>query len=212
MTMNFRTIKDSIIDNVLGPAEAGRFQTIGFQRQTTDGEEVLGSNRFVQCYYSSGDFSKRGGRLNGPTQHDITFRIDLTVSSAAEGDLSVINNPASTPEQVSAALAAMQEATALADASLDELIDIVYQIIMDGRNIDLGLDKGTVVDRWITDASKDQPVPQGEFVVLTGAIRFTVRTAEQIPGDTGIAANIFDTVIDIEGDDVEKTGVTVVNT
>ena len=39
--MNFRVIKASLIDNVIGPAEAGRFTTIGFQRQSKSAIESL---------------------------------------------------------------------------------------------------------------------------------------------------------------------------
>lgn len=209
MTMNFRTIKDQIVNNILGPAEAGRFQTIGFQRQSTGAEEVLGNLRFVQFFYSSGNFSVSGGRQTGPTQHDITFNVWLTVSAASELDLSVINNPESTPEQVSAALLAEKEACEVADASLDELIDIVYQILMDGNNIEMGLDKGIISNKWIGSITKDQPTSSGDYVVLTASMPLTLRTVEDVPGDTGTAIEVINTKIDIDDDDVEQTIVEV---
>lgn len=210
--MTFRALKTSIIDNILGPAEAGQFVTIGFQRQAKAAEEVLDSLRTVQVYYSSGDFNKSAGRINGPSQHDITFRIDLAVSKAAEGDLSVINNPESTQPQVEAAILAFQEAADLADQSIDELIEIVYQILMDAENIGLGLADGIVSNRWVDNIQKDNPLPRGEYAVLTASMILTCRVAEAITGIAGTAANIFDTTVDIDGDDVEKTGVTVDNT
>jgi hypothetical protein len=207
--MNFRTIKASIINDVLGPAEGSNFQTVGFQRQVKSADETLDTLRMVQVYYSSGDFSKRGGRLNGPTQHDVTYRIDLTVSKAAEGDLAVINDPQSSAVAIATALAAFQEASELADDSFDQLVDLVYNILMDARNIDLGLDAGVIANRWIDNVQKDQPVPRGEYVILTGSMFLKLRTAEQVEGDPGLAGETIDTVIDIDGDDVEKTGVTV---
>lgn len=210
--MNFRTIKDSLINNVLGPAEAGRFQTIGFQRQSKSAEEVKGNLRTAQVYYSSGDFPKSSGRNSGTAQHDVAYRVDLTVSEPAKGDIAVLNNPGATAVQKAAALLAFQEGSQLVDDSLDELIDVVYQILMDARNIDMGLDKGIVASRWISGVQKDQPIPQGDLVVLTGSMRLTLKTPEVIVGDVGTVGNIFDTVIDLEGDDVEKTGVTVDNT
>ena len=52
--MQFRVVKDSLINNVLGPAEFGRFQTVGFQRQMKGAGEVVGTLRMVQVYFSAG--------------------------------------------------------------------------------------------------------------------------------------------------------------
>lgn len=206
--MNYRTIKTSLVENILGPAEAGRFRTIGFQGQGRQAKEVLNSSRTVDVFYSSGEFSRRGSRQGGASQHDITFRIELTVSKAAQGDLSVINNPVSTPQQISTALSNFQEAAFLADNSFDELVDIIYQIVMDGRNLDMGLSKGNVANRFIPRIQKNSPVPRGEYVVLTGSMDLTLRTSEAIVGDTlGGVATEFGVVVDIDGDDNEKTGV-----
>jgi hypothetical protein len=210
--MNFRVIKDSIIDNVLGPNSTGKFVVVGFQRQNKNAVETLDTSRTVQVFYFSSDFPKNKGRLNGPTQNNVTYKIELTVSSAAKGDLSVVNNPASTPAQIAVALSAFQEASYLADNSFDELVDEVYQILMSGIFLDLGLDKGTVSDRWIGNVQKDHPEPRGGYVTITGSMNLTCNTAEQVPGDVGVAGTVFDTTIDIKDDDVEKTGVTVDHT
>lgn len=212
MTMNFRIIKDSIINNVLYPASAGKFVVVGSQKQSKNAKETLDIKRTVQVYYSASDFPKGKGRLNGPVQNNLTYRVELTVSSAAKGDLSLINDSGSTSVQVAAAIAAFEEASDLCDASFDELVEEVYQVIMSGLNIDLGLPKGTISDRWIERIQKDSINERGGYVTLTGAMNLTCNTAEQVPGDTGTAATIFDNTIDIEGDDVEKTGVTVDNT
>lgn len=211
MTMNFRNIAASLT-TILGNAEAGRYQTIGFQRQVTSADESLNILRMVQVYYSSGEFSTQGSPVNGPTQHDATYNIDLRVASPATADLSVINNPVSTPAEIAAAIASMAESAQIANESIDELMDIIYQVIMDARNYDLGQSIGTVANRFIHGTQKDQPVPQGEYVVLTGSIQFRVRTYEEVLGDTGTAGGIYDTTIDIDGDDVEKTGILVNNT
>ena len=205
--MRFRTVKDSIVNNVLGPAEAGRFVTVGFQRQSTSADEVLDTSRIVQVYFSEGDFGKPQGRRAGPTQHDITYHIELTVSKAAEGDLSIINSPTATQGQISAAILAFQEAADLADQSIDELIDIVYQILMDARSIDLGMVAGEVSNRWVTDIKKNQPVPQGEYVILTASMALTCRVAEDVTGEAGVAqtGKPYLTVVDLDGDNNEKT-------
>ena len=212
MTMNFETVKDSIINNILGPAEAGRFQTIGFQRQSKNADEVLDELRMVQVYFSRGTFSKRGGRNTGPVQHDVVYRVELTVSKATEGDLTTLESSSATPAQLATALTTFSEASALADTSLDELAGIVYQILMDGLNYDLGVTKYTVSNRWIDTLQKDTPNSRGELIVLTGSMDLSCRMAEQISGDVGVEVpGIYDNTVDIEGDDVEKTGVTIDN-
>lgn len=209
--MNFITIKNSII-NILGTAEAGRYQTIGFQRQTKAAEEFKDTNRMVTVYYNRGDFPKSSGRNTGPVQHHITYRIELSVSKAAKADLTVINNPGSTPAQIAAAITAAQEAAQLADVSMDELWSIIYQVLMDGNNIDMGLAVGVVANRWVDFFQKDEPRPRGSLVVLTGNANLTLRTAEQITGDTGtLGANIIETIANIKDNIPDIAGVLVDN-
>ena len=211
MTMKFRTLKDSIV-SILGAAASSRFQVIGYQRQAKDASEVLDASRMVQVYYKSGEFSKSGGRVHGSTQHDITFQIDLTVAKGAVGDVSTMNNESATPSELQAALAAFQDAADLADDSIDELFDIVYQILMNAENYDLGLSEGLVANRWIDTLQKDNPVPRGEYVILTGAARMTCRVSEDIDGESLVTVDgYYDNTIDIDGDDTEKTGVSVDN-
>ena len=206
--MAFRIIKDSLVKKVLGPAERGRFRTIGYQRQGKAAEEVAGLSRTVQAFWSSGEFPKGSGRNSGPTQHDITYRLEMTVSESTRVDLSVISSTTATAEQIALALSEFQEASALADDSFDELAEILYQIVMDARNIDMGLPKGVLSNRWVPRISKDEPLPRGEFVVLTGSMVLTCQAAEQVPGDTGTEGAVFDVTVDAEGDDVERAGVT----
>jgi len=183
MTMNFRLIKASVV-NLLGAAEGGRYRTIGYQKPGQGESEVKNNDRSVQVYYSSGDFSKSGGGVAGSsTSHEITINFDLTVSKPALVDLSIIQNPASTPAQIQGALAALQEASDLADNSFDELADIIYQEIMDARNVDLGLAR-PVGSRWISGINKDDPLPRGKLVVLTGSMQLTCKIDEQVTGAT----------------------------
>jgi len=199
--MNFRLIKNNIV-SILGAAESGRYTTVGYQRQT----RYATTARTVQVFFCESEFK---GALNRPVSSDLTFRIELTVSAAAEGNLSVINDPSSSSAQVSAALLAFQESAAVADADFDELAEIIYQTLMDGDNYDLGFAPGVVANRWIGGIKKDAPLPRGEFVTITGGMLLTCRTVEALLGAALTPGYIFDTTIDIDGDDVEKTGVTV---
>lgn len=206
--MNFRKIQESLIVNILGPAENGRFRVIGFQRQAKSAAEVLDCNRHVQVYYSAGEFKKSAGRKTGPVQHDPTYKIELTVSKGVEVNLSVINDELATAGQKSNAMAEFREGSDAADKSFDELANIVYQIIMDARNIDLGMPKGVLSNRWIERIQKDIPSPHGEYVVLTGSMDLTLRTVEAVSGEEGLGiATVNDVTVDQDGDDVEKAGV-----
>lgn len=185
--MNFEILRDAFID-LLGDSAAGRYTVVGYQKQaqSTDPEKT------VQVYYSSGDFPKSDGSQNGPMMHHISFELGLTVIQAAAGDLSTLNDSAATQSELATALATFQSAAYLADRNLDELARVLYQIIMDARNQDLGLpltgypDIKKCASRWIESMRKDNPVDYGEYVVLTGAITVTCKIDEQVLGDTPV--------------------------
>lgn len=208
--MNFRVVSQALLDT-LGAAAACRFRVIGYRGQGHDAEELRGIKQTIQAYYSSGDFPKSAGRQTGATQHSMTFNIDLSVSAAAKVNLSVINNPGATPTQIASALSAMQEAAYEADVLLDELAEYAYQILMDGRNFDLGLSVGVMSKRWVDRLTKGDPQPSGDLLVLTGQLQYTCQTVEEVVGDTGtpVGSGAITTTIDIIGDDVEQTMVTV---
>lgn len=209
MTMLFETLKCNIV-NILGDAARGRFQVIGYQRQRKAASEVLGCNRMVQVYFKTGNFPKSAGRNTGPVQHDITYFVGLTVAMPAKGNLSVINSDSATSAQVVKALTEFQEGADLADKSLDELAGIIYQILMDPRNFNMGFSKGTMANRWVNSIEKDDPPAQGEYVILTGVMPLTMRAEEQITGASlGLRSSVYDGVLDIDGDDVEKTGIEI---
>lgn len=206
--MNFRQIKDRIL-NILGSNANGRFQVIGYQRQNKNASELTGVLRTAQVYYFAGDFPKGKSGLTGPVQHEITFRIELTAAAAAAGDLATIKNAVSTAQQKANKLLAFQSAAQRCDCSLDEFFEIIYQILMDGRNLDVGMNPGEVSNRWVQRIEKDDIEDKGELVVLTGSMDFSLNTIEQILGDTGGVSGdlLYDVTIDIDGDDTEQTKV-----
>jgi hypothetical protein len=186
--MAFRTLKASLV-SLLGLAAAGRFRVVGYQPQGSAIEEVKGNLRMVQVYFSGGQIPKSGGGSLGPVAHDVTFKLELTAAKASEGDLAPLMNPASTPAQFAAALASFTSAAELADESMDELLEIVFQILMDGRNLDLGLAPGNVANRWIERIDKGEPSPRGELVVVSGSMDLTCRVAEALLGDAGVPSD-----------------------
>ena len=205
--MVFRQIRDAL-RRLLAQHANGEFNVIGAQKRGKGAEEVLDKGRLVEVYYSRGGFPKSGGSLLGPTKHDITFRIDLTVAKASEGDTDTIQDPGSTAAELSRAIADIKESARLADDSMDELFDYVYQILMDARNVDLGLPVGTFADRWITDLKKDEPVEEGNVTLITGSAVLRCAATEPVDGYEGVAGDkIFDASIEVETDLPGKAGV-----
>ncbi|MHA1288296.1 MAG: hypothetical protein ACTSPB_12905 [Candidatus Thorarchaeota archaeon] len=212
--MRFRSVKGTLV-GLLGAASSGKFVVIGYQDSSRAAPEVLDEKRTIQVFYSAGDFPKSGGGLSGPVMHEISFRVELTVAKSAVGDWNALNNPASTPAELENALENFQISTDLADDSFDELVQIIYQILMDARNIDLGQDvstDGPVANRWIGQVRKDKPDTRGQYVILTGYMELTCKVDEQVLGDVGTYAadHTVETSIDIQDEnkisDESKSG------
>lgn len=205
--MQFRTIKNALVD-LLAANAAGRFRVVGAQSQGVSASEIKGVKRAVQVFYSVGKFPGSAGGYGSRT-HTMMFTVGLYVSAAAKADLSAINTVGATHQQVSAALAALQESSAVADLLWDELAEIVFQIISDGKNQNLGLPIGNVASLWISDIVKEDPVPAGSLVALEGRVVVSLNTSEDVTGDTPTVASDITTALSIFGDGVQKTGVTV---
>ena len=219
--MNFRIVKKSIVDNVLAPSEAGRYVTVGHQRQR-DSSDVINERWQVTVYYNEGDFEKSSGAAIGSVMHDISFTIQLAVAPAAKVDLSIFKDENSTAKQRETALRNANEAGVIADDEMDELIDIVYQILMDARNTDMGMPRDAdhpkrrfVADRWVSQIRKGTPMPDGEYALLTASMRLTCRVEETITGEdlpaTPVNGAVFDGDIELDGDTAKK-GVKVTTT
>lgn len=200
--MNFRTIKNAIT-TLLDEAAAGRYQIVGFQKQTKSAEEVLDDSRMVQVYYSRGNFPEKGGN------HEMVFRIDFTAAKTASGDVSAFDNPGATATQLQAALENIYQANYLADESIDELFDIICNVIMDAQNIDLGLEVGIVNNRRIDNFQKDNPLRQGSLALLTASCELSCKTYEECGGETSVTAVSIDTDISIEDDLGDNAGTEV---
>ena len=208
--MNFRIVKNAVQD-LLDNNAAGRFRVIGKQVMSKSADEVLNNDRLVQVYFSDGSFPKSAGRMHGSKTHDITIEIDMTASAGAVGDLSILDNPDATAIQKAGAIAAIREASDEADTKIDELIDAVYNILLDARYEGLLLEKGIISSRWIDRIQKDTLLERGEFVVKTANMKYTCRVQEYVSGDIGNtpATVTIDSITPNDGD--TGTGVLVVN-
>lgn len=207
--MTFATVAQNIT-SILGSAAAGRYRVIGYQSQSDDASEYNGYSRLVRVYYSEGNYPRNSGGISGPIMHDASFDIELSVTKSAIGDLATLNDPGSTPVQLQTALAGVKHAEQAANESWDELYEIIFGIIMDARNVDLGMPVGDISDRWIAQSKKDEPLRIGGLVMITGIAQLEVRIDEPILGETGTeSGQSYDTTIDVDNDDNERTGVSI---
>lgn len=208
------TVKDSVIA-ILGADAAGRFTTIGYQRQTKAAQTVQNNNRLVQVWWDGSNFDRGKSGITGPKINDVVLKIQFTVSQSAQVDLATLESDASTAEQKSGALENMVESSSRADSVIDELWGIVFDILNDGRNLYLGQEKGVVANKWFGSLQKDQPPEQGGFTILTGTATLGFTVEEPNLGDSGntpanpVYKNEINPTIDTDGtpDPVQKTGV-----
>ena len=210
--MVFRQIRDAILRALADNAD-GEFKVIGAQKRGKAASEVKNKDRLVEVYYARGDFPKSGASVMGPTKHDMTFRVDASVSKPAQAIqryIDVIENPASLPADVVVAVANIRESDFLADRSFDELFERVYQILMDPRNDNFGLEVGSIGSRWVQSVNKDETTERGNLSVITGSIQLTGTTSEAVEGYKGTeGAKVFDIGVDIETDEPGKAGVEI---
>jgi len=183
MTMRFRTLKDLIVAR-LGATAAGRYRVIGYKPDASAASEHVGNSRSVQVYNSGGDFPKKSSGLCGPFQHDVEVVIECMASAVATVDLATLTSETATAGEIAAALAAMQEASSVADDQIDELVELVFQSIMAGTDIDFA---GTspVANRWIASWNKSAPLARGEHVAISAKMTLTYRADEEVVGETG---------------------------
>ena len=200
--MKFRTIDKALTDLLIANAN-GAFHVETAQRRALDADYIK-AHPIVTVFYEQGNFQKGSG---GPifSMHDMTFRIEVMVAQSATVDLRTLNDPNATAQQIASAIAASTSATVNADDLLDQTLENVYQIIRDPRNYDLGLPVGTVSSPWVGAFQKDNPLHQGELVVLAGSWSFTCRATEVTKGATPVTLATVDTSIKVTADQSGST-------
>jgi len=210
MTMHFRTIKDAI-ETLLVNAASGQYRVRGYPDQAFNAAEFADTDRLVQVYYDGGNFpNTSSGR--GPYDHRMTFKIQLIASRAAQCDLTVLNDLSATQGQLAAALAAVEPAAKGVDDSIDELIDLVFNVLMDGDNLHLGL-SDPVGSRWIERIEKQEPYARGDRAVAEATMDLTCRRTEEVPTtDLLGTVDVIKTDIQNQGDTAARASVEVETT
>ena len=190
--MNFRTLKQNVV-SILSSASSGRFEVIQSQQQR-QGSKDINTLKKVIVYFVSDDFPENTGSANGELQSKPTFRIFLEVAS--KGKFTDKDDPSS-----------LISADLIADDEIDELIEIVFQILMDARNIDLGMSIGQVSGRYIKNVQKSTPNKDGENVIMMAQMDLTCMTSEEILGDEGVEGTNIISSLNINGDTFQQTGI-----
>jgi hypothetical protein len=214
--MRFEIVRDALV-NLLGANADGQFRVVGFEVPELAPAEVLANNRLVMVYYKAGSFPSGRSALQGPFSHDATFGIELGAGYDARGDLPQIDTSGLTDTQRAIAIAAFQSPEFLVNKSIDELWGLVFQIIMDARNLNLGINKNIFrVSNRRLDNFEKQEIQKGNIVSLTAVADFTCRLSEPALGDTGtdVSEPLFDVdvqsyVVDSTTPDEAKAGVKV---
>lgn len=207
--MDFRVVKNKIVE-ILGDAAAGRFRVIGYRGQTKSQNEIKKNDRIVLVNFTDGQFPKNAGGRIGRKIHDITIDLELSTSAAAECDVRVLTDESAAPAAKALAISEIKEATEKADQFIDELIEYVYQILMDASNESLLLDKGTISNRWIDSIKKDAVLEHGSLIVKTALLKYTCRVSETVLGDPGTVPATVTIDSSITGD-IPFSGVSVEN-
>jgi len=186
MNMIFEHVRDALVD-LFGSKQGTAWNTIGFIERDQSAAEN-NSKRTVQVYYNSGDFPKGSSSPSGPVQHNMTFNLILTVSEKSTGDL-VALSAAETAEEYAAALATFSRSEFLADRSMDEFIRLIFSVLMDPQNRNLGLPATVglrkipnIGNRWVPTVRKEQPNTKGEFCTMRAMITLTGLVPEDLLG------------------------------
>ena len=187
--MAFIIVGDAL-KKLLNDNAGGLFQVLGYEKQAKSAEEV--QLPLVAAFYSGGQFPGSGNVRK--RQHDMTFDIQITVAAKSEVDLSVLEDMDATPAERAAAIAAKVEAASLASQAFESTVQNVYQILHNGENNQLGIDREDPPLKTIADfevclsypriesIKKDEPLDYGSLVVLTGIMIFKTKTTEYIEG------------------------------
>jgi hypothetical protein len=201
--MKFIAAKAALVKLLTDNAD-DRYKVITYDALPTDAKRYQGSNRTVRVFYQGGKFPS--GSQSTPAMHDVSMMIECVVSDAVQADLSVLEDLNATDAQRAAALAEATPGAMRVDASMDELLSIVWDVIMAPQNRWFGGQKYVIGSRWVTEMAKDRLVPIGEYCIMTGFLKLTFDLEEIALGESGGQYEYNKTdFTPIDGDEVQKT-------
>jgi len=169
--MVFEIVYRSLVNNVLGPYAKNRFRLLDYPMAIEGAEGTLDELRSVSIYMDT--FKVKTGSFRKP-EPDIKYNLDFLVTADAKADLAVLeqNFEQNQADIYFRAIHEMQDAKTRANALMDELFRIIYQIVMNPLNDKLGLDRMNpnpgikMGDRDITDYHKGVVYSRGNKIML----------------------------------------------
>lgn len=211
MTLVAVTALNTIVA-LLDAQAAGRFQVIGFQRQTKPAETRI-DNVLVQCWIESADVDWSRSTRNGPKEHEVSVKIQFTVAQPASGDAATLLDPNASDVARAAALANLTAADQQTSGALYAAWSAVFEILDDARNQTFGLPKGAISDKSFSNFRQDEPPSRGGVAVNTATATLDFRVKEDQLGEAGYAPDpvIYDNTLQGAGfdevvDDTSQAG------
>lgn len=159
--MNFTGLLSNLI-TLLGDNADGEWETIGYPQRTQSAHDIK-TKRTVTVYVDRINFEPDAASAqNGPVKASVNFVILLAAAAAASSDnVSAYN----------------------ADRRLDDLFERIWGVLMDARNQDLGAEKYTVANRYVSSYEKSGPPEEpGELSVMRGEITLRAEIMEDTAG------------------------------
>lgn len=163
-------------------------------------EEVAGTKPIVELHISDGDFSDIGSSNIGKKMHSFCIELSVIASSSAKYDLSVINNPLSTDEQVATAIEGGQRAANSAYSIAFQTFVLAFSLINHRANYDFGLPKYTLKKKRFGKYKIDRHVINGNMATVIGTSKIECTVEENVSGVTPVASDDPVVTGEIDGD------------
>lgn len=205
----------NIVVAMLTAQASGRFQVIGYQRQTKPAETKI-DNVLVQCWIESANIDWSRSSRTGPKEHEVSIKVQFTVAQPASADVATLLDPNSSDAARAAALAAMTAADQATSGALYAAWSAVFEILDDARNQTFGLAKGAISDKSFSNFNQDDPPSRGGLPINTATATLDFRVKEAQLGEAGYTPDpiIYDNTLKGAGfdqivDNISEAGATI---
>lgn len=196
--MQFHLVVQALIDLLQAAAAVEAFEVLPYPGRATDIAVFNGVGRTVRVYLEEADILQ-SNRKGGPYDHNLTIALELSAAETVGIDLDVIEDPEATDGERQAALQAADDANLLVNQSIDQLYELVFQIVLDNRNRNMGL--STVSNLWLEGFKKGAPAPTGAFVFNSAKVTVRCTVSEHVVGVDPLAAADDVVAVDINTND-----------
>jgi hypothetical protein len=155
--------------NYLQENSNGCYHVVGNTKQSNNSVSVE-KMPLIQVFHAGGNFPKNKSSMNSETAYNAIAAVRITTAAKASVDLDVLQNPSSTPEEITAAIAGMGSAEFEANELCDTIFAITFNLIMGSGGERFGDDTKpyNISDRWGDDFKKESVLPGGSIAVING--------------------------------------------